>query len=205
MKYLKMLGLAAIAAMGLMAFLGAGSASATVLCTTNSNPCGASWHYTGTIHATLKAGTTAILKDTSGIVSDTCPESTIHIESTTTGSSSTTPVGEFPKGSLTWSNSCSNTTTTTAGGSLEIHATDDNGNGTITAKNAKVTIVIGPVSCTFGAGAGINLGTYTASTKTLVINTVVEKVEGSFACPSTGKWTGEYVLTTPANLYAATS
>jgi hypothetical protein len=34
MKYLKMLGLAAIAAMGLMAFLGASTASATVLCET---------------------------------------------------------------------------------------------------------------------------------------------------------------------------
>jgi len=38
MKYVKMLRLAVVAT-ALMAFVGAGSASATVLCKTNTNPC----------------------------------------------------------------------------------------------------------------------------------------------------------------------
>lgn len=40
MKQVKMLGLAAVAALGLMAIVGAGSASATELCSSNTNPCG---------------------------------------------------------------------------------------------------------------------------------------------------------------------
>jgi len=39
MKLIKMLGLAAVAAIAAMAFIGASSASAAVLCLTNTNPC----------------------------------------------------------------------------------------------------------------------------------------------------------------------
>lgn len=39
MKYVKTLGCAAMAAMALMVFLGAGTASGTVLCKTAASPC----------------------------------------------------------------------------------------------------------------------------------------------------------------------
>jgi hypothetical protein len=39
MKYLKILGLAAVAAAAVMSIAGAGSASATVLCSTTADPC----------------------------------------------------------------------------------------------------------------------------------------------------------------------
>ena len=39
MKHLKMLGLALLAAAALTALLGAGTASATELCSTNTSPC----------------------------------------------------------------------------------------------------------------------------------------------------------------------
>ena len=72
MKYLKILGLAAVAAMALTAFMGAGTASATGL-----------WKYTTpsendtlgvgtTITASLEAGTSAVLRDTGGLANDTC-------------------------------------------------------------------------------------------------------------------------------------
>jgi hypothetical protein len=39
MKYVKMLGLAAVAVMAAMAFLGTSPSSADVLCTVNQHPC----------------------------------------------------------------------------------------------------------------------------------------------------------------------
>ena len=64
MKYVKMLGLAAVAAMALMAFLGASSASATVLCKTHitSGCAAAGWDYAGPLEASLKPGTSAFLE-----------------------------------------------------------------------------------------------------------------------------------------------
>jgi hypothetical protein len=93
MKYLKMLGLAVVAAAALSAFMGAGSASATVLCTTNSTPCGTS-HTEGTKEgmypaestfvAHLKEKTKAVLQ--AGIFTVECEGSTAEMASTTTGS-----------------------------------------------------------------------------------------------------------------------
>jgi hypothetical protein len=210
MKYLKMFGLAAAAATALMAFVGAGSASATVLCTTKPTSvgtCPTGWTYEGTIHATLKAGTSFITKDTSGFITQSCPASTLHIPvvSRGTGSPTETPNGTFAASELTWSSECTNATNTTAGGTLEIHASDDEGNGTITAKNDAVTISIAGNTCTFGAGTGITLGKYDAETSILTVNTTVNKTAGSFLCPSTVIWKAEYVFTTPAHLYAATT
>src|SRR6478735_9962944 len=90
MRTLKMLALAAIAALGLMAFVGAGTASAATTCKTKpnaANECPTGWHHPiGTIiHATLKVGTTANLETTAGETVDTCTESTIKSHTTTTG------------------------------------------------------------------------------------------------------------------------
>ncbi len=49
MKHVKLLGLIAVAAMALMALLGAGTASATVLCKTTTDPCPAGETYSGTV------------------------------------------------------------------------------------------------------------------------------------------------------------
>jgi hypothetical protein len=57
MKYLKMLGLAAVAAMALTAVLGASSASAaTFLCKTNANPCPEHYPTGTTLSGSLEPG-----------------------------------------------------------------------------------------------------------------------------------------------------
>lgn len=220
MKYLKMLGLAAVAAMALMAF-GAGTASATKLCTTTDTPdCSAGWAYGvgTTIHATLKSGTTAKLwndpKGESPLV--TCTGSTVKgsisnaggTGSTVSGPLDTTTNAEEKHTGLTWSG-CSTTvdTITTEGsiGELEIHWIEGTHNGTVTSKGTDVTVNIFGVTCTYGSGAGLDLGTLTGGTEPILsINTTVNKVAGGFLCPGHAIWEAEYVVTEPHALFVTT-
>lgn len=209
MKYVKMLGLAAVAAMALMAFVGAGSASASVLCKTAPNAageCPTGWDYPAgtTVHITQKAGTTAALESGSTVL-DTCTTSTFHGFTANTGSATETVHGE---NTLTWGTAatpCSKTTDTIAGGEVEIHAADDKGNGTVTAKNSEVTINTIFGTCVYGSGPSIDLGILTGgNTPTISIDATVPKISGNFACPSTSTWTAEYVVTQPQPLWVAT-
>lgn len=85
MKYLKMLGLAVMAAAALSAFLGAVSASATVLCKTASNPCPSESRYpAGTrLAATLRSGTSVTWENNEPV--DTCTGSSLKVASTLAG------------------------------------------------------------------------------------------------------------------------
>ena len=82
MRYVKMLGLAAVAAIAAMAFVGAGSASATTLCKVNTSPCpaGSSWgekstvvassteaKLTGSLTVTCKSSTTVTSEKNDGV------------------------------------------------------------------------------------------------------------------------------------------
>ena len=215
MKYVKMLSLAAVAAMALMAFLGASSASATVLCseagrTTNCSEenkekgiVSKDYAASTTISASLDSGTSAILKTTGGLVENTCTTSTVEGPTANTGGATATVTGTVAQNKLTFSN-CSNTTDVTAGGELEIHWISGTDNGTLTAKNFEVTQVLSGITCTYGAGTGTDLGTVTGGNPaTLDVNAVVNKTAGSFACPSTAVWVANYTVTGPTPLYVS--
>jgi hypothetical protein len=187
MKHLKMLGLAAIAAMGLMAFVGAGVASADLY--TNS---GKTVKYpTGTtISASLATGKSAALKSGSTVIA-TCTAGGVH---GTTSNETGAVTGSIS--SLTWEN-CSQTTHTISNGSLSISTS-----GVVTGKNNSVTLGIFGTSCTYGTGEGTTLGTLTSgSPATLKINATIPRTAGGFLCPSTGVWEAEYVVTSPHALY----
>jgi hypothetical protein len=213
MKPAKILGLAALAAMALIAFAGAGSASATVLCKTTANPCGAEWDYPkGTeIHAVLVAGTTSKLENLSGSsVYTTCTESTIQGTTSNTGSDTETVTGS---GVLTWGPKgvgCSTTVDTLANGTLEVHY-GEKGDGVVTSKGAEWTEELFGVTCSYGTAAtGTKLGTLTepassTSDTVLDVSAEVEKKAGGFLCPSEVRWTAEYTFTSPVPLYVATS
>jgi len=191
MKHLKMLGLAAIAAMGLMAFVGAGSASATTLFTSSNltNP----YAVGPEVHSTLTTGSTALLTGSGGEVLDKCTGSTVKGSiSTATG---TAVVGSI--GTLTWEN-CSVTTDTVAGGSLEIIKTGTN-EGEVRGKGSEVTVNIFGVSCTYGTGTGTKLGTLTGGSAPILKIAAVNltKTAGGFLCPSNPGWDAEYTVTTP--------
>jgi hypothetical protein len=205
MKYLKMLGLAAIAAMALTASSGASSASATVLCTTTSTPCGSAWHVDELVFS-VRPGSSAITRTTGGVFEATCGTGSAAMTTKkSTGSSTTTPVGSVAKAGLTWSN-CTNTTDTLAGGELEVHHIAGTDNGTVTAKGFEVTFVLSGVSCTYGAGAGLDLGTLTGGhSATLHITAVVNRVAGSFLCPPDYVWEGDYTVTNHTNVFVTAS
>jgi len=205
MKYLKILGLAAVAAMALMAF--AGSASATVLRSTSGIlPAGTE------IDASLKAGTSASLTDTAGHTLVTCTASTVKGKTANAGSATETVKGTVEKANLTFgteTTKCTVTVTTTEGGELEIHWISGTTNGTLTAKGFKIdinTVLFGV--CTYIAGEGIDLGTLTGSTTgeaTMDINAVVKLVSGGGICEPTAKWVGTYTVTTPKPLWVEES
>jgi hypothetical protein len=200
MKYMKMLGLVAVAAAALMAF--AGSASATELyggTGTLKNP---------TLDFSLKSGTSASLVNTAGESLDTCTESTVK-GTATTGSSTTNPTGSIT--TLSWGK-CTFTTDTVTLGKLEVVHNTGTTNGTVKA-DAEIGVTINTVffgSCVYGVKSGTTLGTLTgnaAGSATFDANAVAVKLTGSaFACPETSNWTGTYVSTEPAGaLYVEAS
>lgn len=191
MKYLKMLGLAAIAAMGLMAFVGASSASATTLSSEGKNlPAGT------TILASLTGS--AELKETGGQVLDTCTAGTVHLVTANETGSSINTSGEV---GITWGETgtaCTHTTDTIKGGTGSITYTSGL-NGTVVSSSAEVTVETAGLSCIYGtASTGTTLGVLQGSTTanaTLEINVPVLKKGGAFLCPGSAVWKAKYVVT----------
>src|SRR5690348_12477967 len=128
MKYIKMLGLAAVAAAALMAF-GAGSASATELYST-----GVTVNAGTVLKSSLETGTTATLSTTDGSsIVDTCTGSTVEGPvDTYTGGDVTGSIT-----SLGWSG-CTFTTDTLTNGSLSINSASE-----VSGKGSVVTVNIG--------------------------------------------------------------
>jgi hypothetical protein len=198
MHYMKILGLAAVAAAALMAFVGASTASATVLCSTTTTPCNSVVHNGTKIGFSLDPGAAALLTYTSGEEIDTCDISTVTGELTSSNTASLS--------TLDWSG-CTWTTTTIAAGKLEITGPlTGTSSGTVKSDaEIKWTISI-PFfgSCVYGATAGVSLGTLTeGNPATFDLAAVVSKLSGSsITCPSTAflnDQNGGYVVTEPAN------
>jgi hypothetical protein len=204
MKYLKMLGLAAVAAMALMAFLGAGTASATTLCTTTETPCTGSWLITPTNDPHLVAtqtGTGILQEDKTENAATyvSCTGSEMTALSTKTGNSTETPTGEVK--TLSWSG-CTSTVNTVALGTIEVHHIEGTDHGTVTSSGTEVTTNIIGVSCTF---KGTDLGTLTGgASPSMDIKATVDKTAGSFLCPPHATWTATYNITEPKPLYVET-
>jgi len=210
MKHVKMLGLAAVAAMALMAFVGAGTASAAggVLCSTATDPCTSKWAVNTVLDFSLEPGTSAKLTDTNGNLLDTCTESTVKGKLLANPDGTGTATGENT--SITWGN-CTWTTDTTKLGKLKVEAETETpmaGNGWLYAdEEIKVTISLGAFgSCEYGVTAGTLLGTYKESTETFTANAKATRLNGCLG-PSTALWTATYVKTEPSGttLWVSTS
>jgi hypothetical protein len=200
MKYLKMLGLAAIAGAALMAFIGAGTASAAggALCSTATNPCTSRWATPTAMEFSLSSGTSSKLTDTSGNTLDTCTSSTIS------GSLTSNPGGATPasgtNSSITWGG-CTVTTDTILPGGWKVES-GSGGSGKLTS-NIKIewTTSLFGGTCSFVIDTGVSLGTIVTgigSAVKAVYNAILRKSSGGFLCPETTKWTAEYVLTKPS-------
>jgi hypothetical protein len=206
MKHLKMLGLAAIAALGLMAFVGAGTASATTLAT---DVAGTIHYEAGTvIHSTLKPETSALLETTGGAEIATCTGSTVQgkledpvVE--TAGKkfvSGTWITGAIEK--LTWEG-CNQTTDNVNLGSLEIMQIGTEDRGEVRSKGSNVTLGVFGVSCTYGTGEGTILGNISGGeAPVLTINAILARSAGNtLLCPASGRWTATYIVTSPHTVH----
>jgi hypothetical protein len=195
MRYPRIIALAAIAVLGLMAFVGAGTASATTFATdaagTIQYPAGTERHYS------LKPGTSGIIEKTDGTPIDTVTEDTIKSKSR----NATGTWVEEQIESLTWG-SASQTTDTINSGSLEIMQTSGD-EGMVVGKGTNVTFGVFGTTCTYGTGEGTTLGTITGGEEAeLSINGVVSRTAGnSLLCPSSTRWTTKMRLTSPHALH----
>jgi len=205
MKYVKMLGLAAVAAMAFMAFAGAGSASAatSTLCSTATNPCTSAYPIGTVLDFSLEPEKSAELVTTDKkTVLDKCSGSTV--KGKLERDSRTTPTAQLAGGKLTeltWTGCTFPTKTLTPiEGGLEVEGLAG-GNGTIKSFG-EIRVTIQTVlfgSCVYGVTAGTHLGTLTeGKPATIDAEAVAKKLSGSeAACPETSLWTGKYIQTEP--------
>jgi hypothetical protein len=211
MKYVKMLGLAAVAAAALMAFVGASTASATVLCKTPASPqpgettgtiCPGGWAYGANtaIHA-VNIGTVKL--DTSFKTIE-CTGSTLGGETNAEEGSPLTG----PEGTLTFTG-CNCTVTVLKAGTVAIEWIPDTHNGTVTSTGNETTTscktIFGTVHCIYVTSA-THVGTLTGGNPATLSASATIPVDAEHSnglCPQESKWTASYEVTTPKPLYVA--
>jgi len=200
MKFLKMIGLCLALALATMA-LGAGTASATKLCSVNTSPCPAGNTYgKGTsIKTQLVAGTVSTMS--SGFTTVTCTESTMGGKTTSEGGAGAV-TGEIS--SATWKNCTSGLGSCTASAlktPWPAEVTGSGCNGTLTVQHPGAKFTCAGTTCEYEASkASISVtGGNPAKAKASSIS--FSKIGGGFLCSSTASWSGEYEVTAPKPLF----
>lgn len=192
---------AAMAALILTAFIGAGVASATVLCNEATTSGCKSYGKGAIVDGYLAASAT--FSTTEGSVLDTCTGG--RLEGSTSNAGGSTETVKETIEELTWEE-CTKTTDTTSKGELEIHWISGSDNATVTGKNISVTINTAFGSCTYGTGEAADLGTLKGgSSATMEFNAVVTKQAGSAFCPADAKFAATYTVTSPQALFIGES
>ena len=209
MKYVKMLGLAAVAAAALMAFVGASSASAAVLCKNNTTTGGCTEAYAKetVIESKLVAGKKAVLKTTFKNVE--CEESAVGGKTENAGGKGVAVEGKVT--TLTFGKcNCEVKVLNEPGpyGSLAVNWVAASDNGTLTATGQEVTVtcstLFGNVHCIYKTNA-THLGKLTGGNpaKLNAEEAPVEKLTTNVLCSEQALWTAEYEVTAPKPLYVA--
>jgi len=200
MRYMKMLGLCLALAAVTMA-LGAGTASATKLCSVNTSPCPAGNTYgKGTaIKTQLLAGTKSVMS--SGFVTITCSESTMSGKTTSEGGSGAV-LGEIS--SVTWkscTSSLGSCTTSALNTPWPAEVSGSGGNGTMTVGKPGGKFTCGGTTCEYeGSKASVSISGGNPA-KAKASNVSFSKIGGGFLCSSTASWSAEYEVTSPKPLF----
>jgi len=185
MKLSKMLGVAAVTAMALMAF--ASTASATTLATNGVTQTGAV-----TLEGSLTTETTMLMSDTTGVAAGTCSSS--NVEGAT--SVFTGPTVSGPISTWSFTNCTFEPVVVHKTGSISVETIGAGPNGTVRSTGTEVTVPtgwFGTVNCKTN---NTDFGTLTGSstgTAEIDINAVLNC--GLFL-PSS-RWTATYALTVP--------
>jgi hypothetical protein len=214
MKHLKILSLAAVAAMVFTAFIGAGTASAgTVTCTVNGSSCASGNEYTGTITSSLMTGTTAVL--TNSLDTVTCTASSMNGQTSTATNANGNSTGSISSVSFSGCTDQNNSSCTVTPTNLSWHvehtsteiAGKPNGNGKMTISSGgsggpQATVACGSfINCTFGVDSA-TVDFFGSSTAPRVTTTgiVMTRISGVF-CPSSATWDAGYTITKPTSLF----
>jgi hypothetical protein len=199
MRSIKTLALAAVAAGALTAFIGAGTASASVLCSTTTDPCTSPWAKQS-LDFSIAPGGTATLKEpgAGGEVLDTCSGSTVE-GTVTNGTATVTAQALVKKEGQNWLE-CTKPTATIAGGTLEIHKIAGTSNGTVTGSGFKVTVLVfGFIDCEYQVGEGTDIGSITEGKPAVFTAAAVTVKTKGFGCPEEAEWSATYTMTAPSN------
>jgi hypothetical protein len=214
MKYVKTLGVAAVAAAALMAFVGASNASATVFCktppttgggSTTGTTCPEGWAYpAGTRNHEVNVGK-VLLK--TGFKNIECEGSTIRGEIQNEGSATETPKGPVEK--LTFEN-CNCTVTVIQNGTQEFHWVPDTFNVTITSNGSQVTAscstIFGTVHCIYvteNTDLGEITGSESGAAAVVHIHAVIPRQSTNGLCDEESVWEGTYKVEEPKPVYFA--
>lgn len=206
MKCLKMLGGVAAVAAALLAFVGGGTASATVLCKTEAKPCSSTYPKGTELTADNTVGTRPTFSDQFFEKFAECEDSHLTGQVSNPGGATSTVLISLT--SLTWSE-CEGapTPTATKRGSLEVHYTE-NGRGLVT--DPELEIAFEPF-CAYKAQSGANLGLITSSSETgteAVMHVELELTNVNPLLPGCGEsihWLAQFKFTSPNPLYVAGS
>lgn len=211
MKYVKMMSLVAMAAMVLMAFVGASNASATVFCRTEpttggtgttGTTCPEGWAYpAGTRNHEVNVGAVSLKTEFNTIE---CKKSTIEGEIENEGSATETVKG--PVRTLTFEE-CNCETIVLKPGTQEFHWIPDTFNATLTSSGNEVTAkcntIFGTVHCIY-LTQNTDLGEITGGAPaTAHIEASIPRLSTSSVCAGEALWKGTYEVTSPTPLYFA--
>jgi hypothetical protein len=202
MKHMKMLGLCLLGVLTAMALVGAGTASATKLCSENKSPCpaGSTIKSGSAIKAQLVSGTKSVF--TTSFLTVECSESTIEGKTTSEGGAGVAVKGEIS--SVVWK-SCK----TSGGGACTASAlglpwlsevTGSGGSGTMTVSSAAGKFTCG-FTCEYESKSVSTSATGGNPALIKANKASFNKKGGSFLCPATATWTSEYEVTTPKPLF----
>jgi hypothetical protein len=200
MKNLKLFGLAAMAILAL-SVVGAGSASATVLCKTAANPCVSDYGVGTKITMQLPFGLD--MKWTKEPGGDTCTYSSLAGEVSKTGGLGSKVAVQLT--SLSWT-SCGGTWETLKPGSFEVEYGGEGTQNPVTLKSTEVRVG----GCTYSAGTGIAAGRLTrpeseSAAAQMYIIATMPRVGGALSCSPWARWEAIYEVTAPKPLYVAAS
>jgi hypothetical protein len=191
MNVKKMLGLAIVAALALMA--SASTASAETVLEKN----GASTSEDLTLEATLTSSST--LESTSGVFANTCSSSTVvgTTESDGMAPNFTGPTVSGAVSLLSFSNCTHSPVVVNSRGRLSIERIGTSTNGTVRSNNANVTVpvtVLGTVVSTTCTTSNTDLGTLNGVASGATSITLSAILECGGVLPS-ARWTGTYTIT----------
>jgi hypothetical protein len=195
MKQMKMLVLALVLAAVLMAIIGAGTSSATMLCNSNTTPCS----NLVTINTVVDLESTSSHVFKPGFATVKCEKSEIawklESQSETGGAAKGAATG------LTFAE-CDATVVVLQKGSLQIAHTAGTMNGTVSSEGLLIELATGGIKCKYGTPTLRAIGSITGgSPATVKVEAQLVKVEGGALCVNPATWTGNYSVGFPNPLY----